>query len=266
MSASAQPLPRAVGEDERASQQRDSLCGPFHGARVLLDIGVSEWQGSAVDQDLVAVRAGTTLPERSSGPEVPPGADSLRGYRYELALVAEEDAGTTPGGLADAISALSEGRLESVPLRGRWSAEVVAALVAAAPELGARLLANVRTGALWSSRPPLAALLSELAGEEAADVPGAEWDVGHFVELVQLIRGAGGALVVVRDSYPTLGWKGHHLQPPRAIAAALTRDDGREGGVLAVVPSGRGEPVRALARELSLQTELWENRNQEVAD
>jgi hypothetical protein len=126
--------------------------------------------------------------------------------------------------------------------------------------MGARLLANLRTGRLWGSRPSLDAVLAELAGREVPDPPPADWDVGHFVELVQFVQGSGGGLVVVRDSYPTLGWAGHHLQPPRALAAALMRGDGRRGGILAVVPTSGAAAVRALAGELGLEIELWNNR------
>jgi hypothetical protein len=50
-----------------------------------------------------------------------------------------------------------------------------------------------------------------------------------------------------------------HLQPPSALASALERGDGREGGVLAVVPSGRAGDAQALARDLSLDIGLWDN-------
>jgi uncharacterized protein DUF6885 len=245
-----------VEQAARAGQQKDSLCGPFHAARVLLDAGVGEREGLPVDQDLVALHAGTTVPP---GPEVPPGAESLRDYRYELPVVDAERAGTTPAGLADAIAQLSGGRLECVPLRGDWRAEAVERLVDAAPALGARLIANLRTGRLWGSHPPVEALVAELFGEQSAAVPSADWDVGHFVELVTVARGRGGALVVVRDSYPSFGWMGHHLQPPSAIAAALLRGDGRAGGVLAVVRSGGAAAVVDMADELELDARLWEN-------
>lgn len=244
---------------QAAAQQRDNLCGPFHGARVLLDAGVSEWQGTPIDQDLVALHAGTTLPVPPRGPQVPNGAVSLLGYRYALPAADPERAGTTPAGLARALALLSGERLECVPLRGPWSDLRLEALLEAAPRLRVRFIANLRTGALWGSRPRLAALLAVLAGAPPQEVPAADWDVGHFVELVQLVRGAGGALVVVRDSYPSLGWDGHHMQPPRALVAALQRGDGREGGVLAVVPAGDGHEVRSLAARLALETELWRN-------
>jgi hypothetical protein len=174
-------------------------------------------------------------------------------------VVDAEQAGTTAGGLAEAIVSLSSLRLACVPLRGRWNADVLQRLLDSAPALGARLIANLRTGLLWSSRPPLESLLAELAGGEPPQVPGAEWDVGHFVELVDLVRGRGGALVLVRDSFPSLGWAGHYLQPPRAIAAALARGDGRDGGVLAVVAPGGAQAVRELAGQLALKTEIWNN-------
>jgi hypothetical protein len=256
----------AVRDTTTALQQKDSLCGPFHAARVLIDAGVTEWDGLAIDQDLVALHAGTTLAANPRGPQVPVGAASLRDYRCELARVDSDRAGTTPHGLARAISLLSSWRLECVPLRGPWREETLERLLDSLLELGARLIANIRTGPLWGSRPPVEALLAHLAGRRASEVPRAEWDVGHFVELVQLVRGPGGALMVVRDSYPSLGWNAHYLQPTHATVSALTRDDGREGGVLAVVGGSAAGPVRALAQKLSLETEFWDNGTQEVAD
>lgn len=227
-------------------QQKDYLCGPFHAARILRDHGVD------ADQDLVALRAGSTL-----GPdgEVPPGARSWQDYRYQLARVEPARAGTSARALAAAIEELSRQQLVCVPLSGRWSALAVEGLF----EFDARLIANLRTGLLWGSRPSAEALLAALDGATATEPPGPDWDVGHFVELVQLLRGRHGALVLVRDSYPSLGWAGHHLQPPAALAAALMRGDGREGGVLAVTAPGDGPAVRELAAELSLDTRLWKN-------
>jgi hypothetical protein len=235
-------------------QQKDYLCGPFHAARVLLDCGVAEFEGEPVDQDLVALHAGTALPVGAVD-EVPPGAASRHDYRYELPRVDREQAGTSAPGLAAAIERLCGGRLVCVPVSGRWTAAAVERLM----ELDARLLANLRTGLLWRSRPSQEALLAALDGVLVADPPPADWDVGHFVELVQLVRGRNGSLVLVRDSYPSLGWGGVHLQPPVAVAGALARDDGREGGVLAVVSPDGADAVGKLASELGLNAKMWEN-------
>ncbi len=231
-----------------ADQQKDNLCGSFCVARII-----------NADQDLVAIRAGATLPLRSETASVPPGAHSYTDYRYELPLVADAEAGTSPGGLMKAIQSLSEGALIGVPVHGDWSDERVKGLVDRAQTLlGARLIANLRTGCLWGSRPSAGDVLAELSGREVNGPP-ADWDVGHFVELAALVRGSGGSLVVVHDTYPTLGWGGYHLQPPRVIAGSLHRGDGREGGVLVVVKAGHAGAVEPLLRELGLEVGAWDN-------
>jgi Family of unknown function (DUF6885) len=251
-------LGRSASVDER--QQKDNLCGPFHAARLLREeAGVTEWDGVPLDQDLVALHAGTLLPDREVGPQVPPGAVNLRDYRFELARADEARVGTTATGLAAALAELSGGRLVVVPVSGGWTAELVERLVVGGRAAGARLIANARTGLLWGSRPPLELLLDALEGRLPADPPAADWDAGHFVELAQLVRGQAGALVVVRDSYPSLGWGGTHLQPPAAVAAALLRGDGRGGGVLAVGGPDEVPGIEELVAELGLATEMWDN-------
>ncbi|MFL5824963.1 MAG: DUF6885 family protein, partial [Thermoleophilaceae bacterium] len=141
-------------------------------------------------------------------------------------------------------------------LRGEWRGETVERIIEGSG--GARLIANVRTGHFWGTRPPLETVLAYLAGGQL-DPPSAEWDVGHFVELVSLVRGAEASLVVVCDSYPNFGWRAHHLQPPAAVAAALLRGDGREGGVLAVAPVPEAAQIEGLAGELGLEVETWDN-------
>jgi uncharacterized protein DUF6885 len=243
-----------------ADQQKDNLCGAFWGARVLRDSGFTTWDGQEVDEDLVALRAGTVLPEESTASSVPPGAASKTDYRYRLPTGPAAQSGTAAPALKSVIETASGGALSCVPLRGTWTGERVAGLMKGVRDLRERprLIANVRTGPLWGSRPSQQMLLDELDGREAAGPP-ADWDVGHFVELAALLSGAGGSLVVVRDSYPTLGWHGHHLQPPRVIAAALERGDGRDGGVMAIGSATRAGAIESLATELGLAIGTWDN-------
>jgi hypothetical protein len=145
-----------------------------------------------------------------------------------------------------------------VPVRGEWTPAAVELLVAAAESTGARLIANIRSGRLWGSRPPVDALIGHLAGRPV-DQPPPDWDVGHFCELRALVRGVRGSLVVVRDTYPGLGYDGHHLQPPHALAAALLRGDGREGGVLAIVAAERRGALEAEVAGAGLAVGIWDN-------
>jgi len=239
------------------SQQKDFLCGSFCTARILNELGFDAWDGEPLDEDLVALRAGATVPDPDLPAIVPPGARSRPGYRFELPIAPLEEAGSSPEGLIRVIEAAAVG-LRAVPVRGAWSAERVARLVDRAAPVGARLIANLRTSRLWGSHPSAHQLLAELNGEHV-EGPAADWDTGHFVELTMLVRGPKGSLVVVRDTYRTLGLDGYHLQPPRAVAAALMRGDGREGGVLVVVSRDRAEGVVALAREIGLDVGLWNN-------
>ncbi|HEY8803128.1 MAG TPA: hypothetical protein VIN00_08620 [Candidatus Dormibacteraeota bacterium] len=248
----------SVMAETAGAQQKDHLCGPFCAARVLTESGYSTWDGEPIDEDLVALRAGALLPDDPAVAGVPPGALSRAAYRYALPTAPVEQSGTSARALAEAIEAASGDELRCLPLRGAWKADRIENLVDAARDLGARLIANVDTGRLWGSRPPIEVLLGELEGRSVQD-PAADWEVGHFVELEMLIRGPQRSLVVVHDSYPSLGWDGRHLQPPRVLAAAILRGDGREGGVLAIVPRARAEAARAVVAEIGLDIRTWNN-------
>ena len=242
----------ALHAEER--QQKDNLCGCFWAALVLRAHGFAE-----IDQDDVAVRAGSLLPRPSDG-DVPPGATPRQDYRLPLPVVDEHEiAGTGEPGLARAIEELSGGALAAVPVAGPWTADSVLALLAvAAREPGAALVANVRTGRFWGSHPPVALLLEALAGR-AVEGPTPDWDVGHFVSFAGLVRSPGGALVLVADTYQTLGWNGYYLQPPVAVAAALERGDGREGGVLCISPSQAEAGLRRRLVEAGFDLRHWDN-------
>ncbi len=150
--------------------------------------------------------------------------------------------------------------IASVPVAGPWSPETVAALIAAASETApaTTLVANVRTGRLWGSRPHPSELLAHLQGGDV-DPPPADWDVGHYVNLAAVLAGPARSLVFVRDSYRSLGLDGHHLQPAEAVAAALLRGDGREGGVLCFAPASDEAALRARLGADGFELRDWDN-------
>lgn len=242
----------ALQAEER--QQKDNLCGCFWAALVLRAHGFAE-----VDQDDVALRAGSLLPHPSDD-DVPPGATPRLDYRLPIPVVDDHAiAGTGEPGLARAIAELSRSALAAVPVAGPWTADsVVALLGVAAEEAGTALVANVRTGGFWSSRTHVALLLAALLGEEVEGPP-PDWDVGHFVTLAGLLRGPGGSLVLVGDTYQELGFGGYYLQPAAAVASALERGDGREGGVLCVCPAQAEERLRARLESAGFELRHWDN-------
>jgi hypothetical protein len=287
----------------RELPQKDNLCGCFWAAIALRAAGIEETGGEPIDQDRIAWEAGTVLPADTSGNYVPPGAAPRRDYRlslpvtrhagaagtvlpadtsgnyvppgaaprrdYRLSLPVTRHAGaagTSAPGLARALERLADGRLVVLAVAGPWNRASVVDLVATTAALApaTTLVANIRSGRLWGSRPHPRALLDHLAGRDA-DGPPAEWDVGHFVNLAALVRGRRGALVVVRDSYRSLGWDGHHLQPADVLARALERGDGREGGVLCISPAADAEALRARLRGGGYELRHWDNGTPDAA-
>jgi len=239
-------------------QQMDNLCGCFWGSLVLRAAGID------ADQEAVALQAGAILPGGDPHTHVAPGATPRNDYRVELPMAADpETAGTAAPEVAKAIRRLSDGTLEAIEVGGPWTAETVTAVMDIAGP-AAVLVANLRTARFWGSRPDPAVILNHLAGAEP-EPPPADWDVGHFVELATIVRGPAGALVVVRDTYQELGLAAHHLQPPERVAAALRRDDGREGGILAVCASDAADGLRARLRGAGLELRGWDNGTPAVA-
>ncbi len=242
----------ALQAEER--QQKDNLCGCFWAALVLRAHGFA-----AVDQDDVALRAGSLLPHPSDE-DVPPGAAPRHDYRLPIPVVDDHAiTGTGEPGLARAIAELSGDALAAVPVAGPWTGESVLVLLGVAAEApGAALIANVRTGCFWGSRSSVALLLAALLGNEV-EGPLPDWDVGHFVTLAGLLRGPGASLVLVGDTYQELGFGGYYLQPAAAVAAALERGDGREGGVLCVCPAEAEERLRGTLVAAGFELRHWDN-------
>ncbi len=242
--------------------QKDGCCGPFWGAIALRAFGIDRFANEPVDQDLLAVQSGTTLDGDGDPYEaLPPRCEPRLDYRLPLPVADRSSAsGTSARGVADAIERVGERRVSVVPVAGPWTAESVELLLDAVAELvpDAVLIANWSTRHLWGSHPTPQVVLSHLAGQDIEGPP-AEWDVGHFANLAARVRGPVGSFVVVRDSYPVLGWEGHHLQPPAAAAAALRRRDGNEGGVLVVVPASAGDEMKKCLAESGFELRHWDN-------
>ncbi len=127
-------------------QQMDNLCGCFWASLALRAAGID------ADQEAVALAAGSILPGGDPQTHVAPGATPRCDYRVELPLAdVPATAGTAAPPLAAAIEHLSDGRLAAIEVAGPWTADHVCTLLDTAA--GSVLIANVRTGPFWGSRP-----------------------------------------------------------------------------------------------------------------
>ncbi len=245
----------------RELPQRDDLCGAFCGALALGAAGISEHAGEPVDQDAVALAAGSVVAGARETGTLPHGEAGRRDYRIPPPLIDDPDtSGTTAAGLLDALGELSEGTLTAIPYTGPWTVATLAGLfdLACTLERPVTLVANLATRHLWGGRPSVTQLLGYLLDGERAGPP-ADWDVGHFACVVGRARGPGGALYCLADTYPALGNGGVHLQPQERLAASLERRDMTPGGMLVVVAAEDASAVRSGAAALGLREGVWDN-------
>lgn len=241
--------------------QRDDLCGAFCGSLALKAAEVAQAGGEPVDQDAVALAAGTVISATPDPGVLPRGERGRRDYRLAIPAIADAGrSGTTAAGVREAIARLSRGTLAALPWSGPWSAPALDGLFDALAALArpASLIANLATHHLWGSGARLDQLLDHLLdGEQGGPPP--DWKVGHFVCVVGRVRGPRGSLYALADTYPSLGSHGVHMQPRERLAAAVERVDMPSGGMLAVVFEQDAAAVRAAARGLGLREELWDN-------
>lgn len=241
--------------------QRDDLCGAFCGALALRAARADAGEGAPIDQDAVALAAGSVISAQPEERNLPRGGHSRRDYRVALPRVDDAScSGTTAGGLVHAVEELSGGALLALPYAGPWT---VAALHGLFELLGAlprpvSVVANLATRHLWGGGATPAQLLAYLL--EGGDAgPGPDWDVGHFVCLTGRIVGRAGVLYGVADTYPSLGSGGVHAQPAARLARALQRPGMDPGGLIVIVAAEDAPAVRARASELGLDEAAWDN-------
>jgi hypothetical protein len=245
----------------RELPQRDDLCGAFCGALALNAAGLGGGPGEPLDQDAVALAAGSIVSAARDPATLPGGEGGRRDYRLALPSIEDpEVSGTTAAGVARAVEALGGGALEAIPYSGPWTGATLDAMFDTAAELGnpVTLIANLATHHLWGSHPTPAQLLDHLL-EGTSEGPPPDWSVGHFSCVVARTDGPVGTLYAVADTYPALGNRGVHLQPRERLAAAIAREDKPAGGVIAVVAPSDAPALRRQAAALGLAEELWDN-------
>jgi hypothetical protein len=246
---------------QRELPQRDDLCGAFCGALALQAAGITGSPDEPLDQDAVALAAGSVVAGVREAGTLPQGEPGRRDYRLQLPSIDDPDvSGTTAAGVAQALRQLSGGALETIPYAGPWTTESLAGLFAAAAvgREPVTLIANLATHHLWGARPSTSTMLDYLFDGHLRG-PAPDWDVGHFACVFARTSGPAGTLYALADTYPALGNRGVHLQPEERLAAAIDRRDKPAGGVIVVVARAEADRLRATASALGLVEGLWDN-------
>ena len=245
----------------RALPQRDDLCGAFCGSLALGAAGLLQRGGEPLDQDAVALAAGSLVGGIRAEGVLPQGEGGRRDYRLAIPTIDDSElSGTTAGGVVDALGELSDGVLAAIPYRGPWTAGTLQGMfdLATACSGPATLIANLATHHLWGAGASLPVLLGHLLDGDAAGPP-PDWDVGHFSCVVGRVQGPAGSLYCVADTYPVLGNNGVHMQPQEHLARAIERRDKPAGGIIAVVLAEDAPALRTGAERLGLREGIWDN-------
>ncbi len=255
---SVQLLPEMarIAEAHRlAGQQHDNLCGAYWAAIFLRS------RGFCYTPEQVAQLAGTVLPVCDPLACIPKGATSRQDYDLPLPTTEQsEQAGTSVSGLMAAISQLSAGTYCLIPVQAEWSTDRIHAIMAVCENEEWHLvpLCNLRTNHLWGGQLSISHAIAYLNGD-GVNPPSADWNVGHFLVLAGTVSGKERSLILACDTYPSLGWQGYHLQSTDAIAQALNRGDGDQGGVLLFASQQNKAAIEQELQAQGFTIEAWDN-------
>jgi hypothetical protein len=274
------------------ADQRPATCGAYVARYLLAPLGHALHEGvPTTREDYLALLAGTVIEAYEEAP-----ADAIRAEVRQLGLTdgqaverfgdayyawplrASDDpavAGTSPTGTARVIAAASGGALVTIPIPARDAAG------------GIRLTDEAWSGLLdlleerldaWRLHPivnyesdqlldPTAASY-DAAGLGAADptsvIPLDDWGVGHFGGVGAIWQTADGRRwFLLLDTYRDRGFSRYEPQPAELVRRALVRSDGREGGLLLVLPREHLEAARAAVEALGLEIRMWTNGSPE---
>ena len=212
------------------------------------------------------VPAGETDPAFIACPWGGAGVTASWPYRLPLPTSSDEAAiGTSAHGVVRAVEALSEGRLVALPFRAeRWRRPRSPRRSSPAVGLARCRCCRSPTSPRSTSSARPFRLRIGVFGHLLHGVPASHRRTGlagwPLLLAGRMLSGPAAELVVVRDTYRAMGWRGHHVQTYQSLAAALERDGTGAGGLLLITThrTRRRRPRRD-GQGLGLINELWDN-------
>jgi hypothetical protein len=272
--------------------QRPSTCGAYVARYLLPPLGFAVHDGVATTrEDYLAYLAGTVLdPEEAAAVDAArteadrlgladPAAIERFGaawYRWPLRVSADPAAiGTSPTGTARVVATASGGALVTLPIPARTAVGAIVLtetawdglldlLVARLGEWRLQAIVNYHSDELLDPAAPEYDADNLASPHPEAVIPLDRWGVGHFAGIGALWRGLDGRRwVLLLDTYRERGFSRYEPQPADLLRRALVREDGRDGGVLLVLPREHLDAATTAVEGLGLALRMWGNGSPE---
>ncbi len=271
-------------EFSKMEDQKKELCGPFTLAYLLRGIGFKKMEKNEIYQDYAAsiARVNITLEEAKRWREI---TSSIKKglmsreeaeekfeevlYDFELPVTKDpKEAGCSTEGLKFACESITDWRIAVIPIPSRgdkiyFTRDRFIKLIELLKELRSaniEVIANYNTGKLLDVEDRSYNLVNIIL-RDSSFFPLSKWVAGHFVNLAGFweFEGNKDTHAIIRDTHKRFGFQGYHLQPLENFRKALIRDDGREGGLLILVPDENQMKVEEGILDLGLPLRILDN-------
>jgi hypothetical protein len=268
--------------------QRPATCGAYAARYLLAPLGYATSDGvDTTREDYLAYLAGTVIEddemrEVEAVREAVAAAglsddDAIRRYPrtwYGWPLRSSDDEpilGTSPTGIARAVSLGSGGALVTLPVPSRDLARDVLLTPERFDDLldlieihlrdwGVHPIANIEVDQLLDATSDAYSAEALAGADPETSIPRERWGVGHFVGVGALWQASDGRRwMLLLDTYKARGFDGYVPMPAESLRRAVVREDGRDGGLLLVLRRDALDEARVALERLGLDIRMWGN-------
>jgi hypothetical protein len=272
--------------------QRPSTCGAYVTRYVLGPLGYPVHDGiPTTREDYLAFLAGTVLDPEEAATVQAARTDADRDglddrtaaarfgdawYRWPLRMSDDLTVvGTSPTGTARIIATASNGALVTLPLPARDGSRAVQLtdgawdglldlLVDHFASWRVQAVVNYDSDDLLDPAAPAYTADALRGPNAAASIPLDRWGVGHFAGIgAEWRAGDGRRWLLLLDTYRERGFDRYEPQPADLVRNAVIRSDGRDGGILLVLPREHLRDATDAVRGLGLAPRMWGNGSPE---